>query len=140
MSQHSVVLLLGSNLGNTKQNIDEALLYIETEIGQITRKSKYLNTIPIEFESSNIFCNIAILISTSFSPFMLIKMLKKYEQTKGRKEDSVVLGGYSDRIIDLDIVNYGNLNFKSKILSLPHLKHISERDFSKKLISQLIDN
>ena len=137
MSQHLVVLLLGSNLGNTKQNIDEALLYIEREIGEIINRSEYLDTIPVEFESCNIFCNIAIRISTDFSPFYLLNTLKGYEKKIGRKEDSTVLGKYSDRIIDLDIVNYDSIVFESKKLKLPHFKHTVERDFSKKLISQL---
>jgi 2-amino-4-hydroxy-6-hydroxymethyldihydropteridine diphosphokinase len=140
MSQHSVVLLLGSNLGNTRKNIDQALLYIEFEVGQIICKSDYLKTNPVEFDSCNIFCNIATQISTHLSPFMLLKMLKKFEENFGRKEDSTILGKYSDRIIDLDIVKYDGIIFKSTKLILPHFKHTIERDFSKKLISQLENN
>lgn len=137
MSQHLVVLLLGSNLGNSRDNIDKALLFLEAEIGQIVHKSEYLSSIAVEFESSNIFCNIAVRINTHFSPFKLLKQLKEYEKKMGRQVDSAYLGKYSDRIIDIDIVLYDGLFFKSKKLIIPHHKNINERDFSKKLISQL---
>lgn len=137
MSQHLVVLLLGSNLGNQRENIGEALGFIESEIGIINSKSEFLSTNPVEFESCNIFCNIAVRISTSFSPIKLLERLKAFEVNSGRKEDSAVTGEYSDRIIDLDIVNYDGITFKSKKLILPHSKHLFERDFSEKLISEL---
>ena len=34
-------------------------------------------TDPVEFDSKNIFCNIAVLIKTQFSPVQLLKILKK---------------------------------------------------------------
>lgn len=137
MSQHIVVLLLGSNLGNPKENIDLGVSFIEKDIGEIITKSEYLTTNAIEFESCNIFCNIAIKISTHLSPFKLLKMLKIFEKKCGRKVDSALLGRYSDRIIDVDIITYDAITFWSKKLILPHFKHSFERDFSKKLISQL---
>ena len=140
MSQHLVVLLLGSNLGNIQNNIDDALAFIEAEIGDIFKKSEYLLSAPVEYESSNIFCNIAVKITTSLSPTKLLHQLKKIERKMGRNEDSVILGRYSDRIIDIDIVMYDNLCFSSENLKLPHIKHINERDFSKKIISQLDNN
>ncbi|MGS0749000.1 2-amino-4-hydroxy-6-hydroxymethyldihydropteridine diphosphokinase [Halpernia sp. GG3] len=137
MSQHLVVLLLGSNLGDSKHNIDEAIDYLQREIGQVTEKSEYLISNAVEFESCNIFCNIAIRVVTNFSPFMLLQKLKQIERKLGRKVDSAASGKYSDRIIDIDIVFYDALIYKSKKLIIPHHKNVNERDFSKKLITQL---
>ncbi|SFI14491.1 2-amino-4-hydroxy-6-hydroxymethyldihydropteridine diphosphokinase [Halpernia frigidisoli] len=140
MSQHSVVLLLGSNLGNAKLNIDQALFFLQEEIGEIKQKSEHLSSSAVEFESCNIFCNIALRIFTDLSPFKLLQKLKQYEKKMGRQIDSADLGKYSDRIIDIDIVLFDNLTFKSKKLTIPHDKNLNERDFSKKLIAQLVDN
>jgi len=79
MSQHEATLLLGSNLGDTKKNIETALHYIEKEFGTILRRSDILLNKPVEFASNNIFCNIAVLIKTQFSPIKLLNFIKKIE-------------------------------------------------------------
>lgn len=137
MSQYEVVLLLGSNLGNPKENIKKALKYIENEAGNILKKSEFLETKPVEFVSNNIFCNIAVLLKTEISPIKLLKTVKTIEKRMGRLEDSGDKGFYEDRIIDIDIVCYSNLIFENKVLIIPHKKHLFERDFSKKLLIEL---
>jgi 2-amino-4-hydroxy-6-hydroxymethyldihydropteridine diphosphokinase len=137
MSQKKVVLLLGSNLGNSKKNIEYALSQIHTESGEIIGTSEMVFTDPVEFVSNNIFCNIAVLIKTQFSPIKLLHSIKVIERNMGRTVDSVNAGEYQDRIIDIDIVLYGNLLFWSGDLSIPHRKHLYERDFSKALLGEL---
>lgn len=136
MSQHEVVLLLGSNIGDTKKNIDDALVRLN-EVGKIAQQTDYLLTEPVEFVSSNIFCNIATVLYTQLSPIQLITYIKKVEIEMGRILDSTVTKEYTDRIIDIDIVRYNNLNFISEKLVIPHKKHLFEREFSKYLIEKL---
>lgn len=97
-------------------------------------------TDPVEFDSKNIFCNIAVLIKTQFSPVQLLKNIKEIEREMGREEDSFAKGGYEDRIIDIDIVEFGSIRFYSQKLMIPHLKHLNERDFSQELLTQLNTN
>lgn len=137
MSQHEATLLLGSNLGDTKKNIETALHYIEKEFGPILRRSDILLTKPVEFASNNIFCNIAVLIKTQFSPIKLLNFIKKIEFDMGRIEDSSVTNAYLDRIIDIDIVLYGDLKFDCKTLNIPHKKHLYEREFSRNLLMSI---
>lgn len=137
MSQYEVTLLLGSNLGDTKKNIETALHYIEKEFGPILRRSDILLTKPVEFASNNIFCNIVVLIKTQFSPIKLLNFIKKIEFDMGRIEDSSVTNAYLDRIIDIDIVLYGDLKFDCKILNIPHKKHLYEREFSRNLLMSI---
>ena len=137
MSQHEVTLLLGSNLGDPKYNIESALQRIEKEIGEIINQSEMLFTDPVEFVSNNIFCNIAIVIKTQFSPIFLLNRIKLIEREMGRVDDTLIAGEYQDRIIDIDIVLYGNLQFCCKELTIPHQKHIYQRDFSRKLLNVL---
>lgn len=137
MSQHEVILLLGSNLGNPERNINTALGCIQTEIGDIILRSDKLFTDPVEFVSNNIFCNIAVLIKTQFSPVYLLKLIKKIEIDMGRITDSGLKNAYVDRIIDIDIVSYGNVNFDCEFLKIPHQKHLFERDFSRDLLMNL---
>lgn len=138
MSQHKVVLLLGSNLGDQKKNVELALQKISDGGNEISQTSEFLITDPVEFVSSNIFCNIASIISTRLSPIQLLDFVKSIEVEMGRINDSKVSGGYSDRIIDIDIITYDDLKFKSERLEIPHQKHLFERDFSKILLKDFI--
>ncbi|ASK30521.1 2-amino-4-hydroxy-6-hydroxymethyldihydropteridine diphosphokinase [Chryseobacterium sp. T16E-39] len=137
MSQHKVVLLLGSNLGDGKKNIEHALEMLKSGGIEMLNISIFLTSEPVEFVSSNIFCNIATIISTHLSPIQLLDFVKSIEFEMGRINDSKDLGGYSDRIIDIDIVKYGELKFISERLKLPHIKHLFERDFSRILLKDL---
>ena len=134
MSHHLVTLLLGSNLGKQKDNIDLAISRIEKEVGELVGQSEIIYTKPVEFVSNNIFCNIALRIKTQFSPIKLLTLVKKIEVEMGRTDDSLITKGYADRVIDIDIVFYGNMNFSSRRLEIPHSKHVYEREFSKKLL------
>lgn len=138
MSQHDVTLLLGSNLGDRKNNIKSALSLIERDVGVIIKKTELAITEPVEFDSNNFFCNIAVLIKTQFSPKKLLKLLKSIERELGRETDTLIAGDYKDRIIDIDIVLYDGLHFFSRDLEVPHIKHLYERDFSKELLDLLI--
>ena len=55
----------------------------------------------------------------------------------GRLCDSSVIGSYTDREIDIDIVTYDNINYHSQKLVIPHKKHLYERLFSIKLLQDL---
>ncbi len=137
MSQHLVTLLLGSNLGNSEKNIEIALSSIETEIGDIINKTEILYTEPVGFVSKNIFCNIALLIKTQFSPMKLLESVKRIEREMGRTEDTLISKVYKDRVIDIDIILFENIQFYSKKLRIPHQKNLYERDFSRKLLNVL---
>ena len=137
MSYNDVILLLGSNINNPENNVKEALLEIEKKVGAIIAKSRVISTKPVEFDSFNIFCNIAIRIKTQFSPFRLLAEIKTIERSMGRLQDSAALGTYQDRIIDIDIILYNNIKFISKKLIIPHAKNLYERDFAIEIIKQV---
>ncbi|MDO4224809.1 MAG: 2-amino-4-hydroxy-6-hydroxymethyldihydropteridine diphosphokinase [Bergeyella zoohelcum] len=137
MQLQTAVLLLGTNIGNKVQNIETAIQYIEKEIGEIKKKTEILETKPVEFVSQNIFYNFATIIETHLSPIALLKKIKEIEQKMGRMQDSRALDGYADRVMDIDIVSYSNVCYKSDRLGIPHRKHLFEREFSKELLRML---
>lgn len=138
MSQHKVVLLLGSNLGDQKKNLETAIKKLQSGENEILKLSEFLISDPVEFASSNIFCNIALIMFTRLSPIQLLDFVKSIEKEMGRANDSKASGGYSDRVIDIDIVTYNELKFVSERLEIPHKKHLFEREFSKILLSNFI--
>lgn len=137
MSYNIVVLLLGSNINDPENNIQIALKKIESEIGPILKKSELITSEPVEFDSYNNFCNIAVKIKTQFSPIILLGKLKKIEREMGRLKDSSYFGAYQDRIIDIDIILYNYIKFISKKLIIPHHKNLYERDFARELINEV---
>ena len=137
MSLNKVVLLLGSNLGDKEFNINQALTIIAERVGNILESSDIEKTSPVEFVSSHNFLNIAVVLETECSPMKTLSIVKEIEREMGRLEDSRSKGFYSDRIIDIDIVTFGKLIFKSRKLTIPHNKHLYERDFSRELLNNL---
>ena len=134
---YNVVLLLGSNLGSAENNILLALSELENRVGKIIKKTKISKTLPVEYDSDNVFCNIAVSMQTAHSPIKFLDEIKKIETEMGRIHDSKFFGEYRDRIIDIDIVTYEGLVFSSDRLEIPHHKHLYDRDFSRKLLDEL---
>ncbi len=137
MSHYSVTLLLGSNLGVTQKNIESAIMFVNSKLGEVILQTPLVYSDPVEFGSTNIFCNIAILIKTEFSPLKLLNMIKEIEREMGRIVDSSVTGTYADRVIDIDIVMFENILYECKTLQIPHQKHLYYRDFSRYLLQTL---
>lgn len=115
---NEVFFALGSNVGDKLQNLQRAYELIETDIGKILKKSSVYESEPWGFESANQFVNTVIKIATQFSPDLLLKELKKIEQTLGRKKR--LSENYEDRIIDIDILFYNRIIYQTNELKIPH--------------------
>lgn len=140
MSHQHAVLLLGSNIGDQKKNLELSFEKLSTHNITILEKTNFLYSEPVEFVSSNIFCNIALKIETDLSPIQLLNVLKEIEKNMGRTVDSGTERNYQDRVIDIDIVNYNNIIFFCKRLEIPHYRHLYEREFSQLLLESLVLN
>ena len=116
----SVYLGLGTNLGNKKENIELALKKIEKQIGDIISLSAFYVSQPLGFESDNLFLNCVVKVNTYLSPHDLLSTSQSIEKEMGRlkKSDS---NGYTDRVIDIDILFYDNtiINDTPKLI-IPH--------------------
>lgn len=133
MSQNIVILLLGTNLGDKKNNLETAKNLINKEIGNIKKESNILENKAEGFTTDNLFLNQKIEINTSYSPFEILKKIKDIEQKMGRiyfkpKENE----SYVDRLIDIDILFYNKVLVNCNYLKIPHPQNYS-RDFIKSL-------
>lgn len=124
---HKVYLSLGTNLGNRKRNIREAIEKIGELIGDVERQSALYETKPWGFSSPNDFINVCVLVFTTLAPRQLLKTTQWIEQEMGRIGKSVN-GEYHDRIIDIDILLYDDLKVNEPDLVIPH-PLMDERDF-----------
>lgn len=121
---NTVLLLLGSNLGDKCQNLSSASQLIAENIGKITRQSSIYETAAWGKTDQPIFYNQAIEISTILPPETLLSELKKIEQKTGRTQAEK----WSARIIDIDIIFYENVIYQSETLTIPHA-FMQERNF-----------
>lgn len=133
MSQNIVILLLGTNLGDKKNNLETAKNLINKEVGEIKKESNILENKAEGFTTPNLFLNQKIEINTSYSPFKILKKIKDIEQKMGRiyfkpKENE----SYVDRLIDIDILFYNKVLVNCNYLKIPHPQNCS-RDFIKSL-------
>ena len=124
---HSVYLGLGSNLGNRKKLLLQAIRLIDERVGKVTCQSSFIETEPWGFESNNKFLNAVILCETTKTPREVLEITQQIERDMGRTKKSVSVG-YSDRTVDIDILLYDDLTIDEPDLKIPHpLMH--KRDF-----------
>ncbi len=140
MAKVDVYFSLGTNLGDRKANLDNAISYMEEMfLSKAERKASYIETEAWGFESEDKFLNTAVLfnLNNTFASSLehaldILDKCKCIERKMGRNEEiKYHLDGsraYSSRIIDIDILYYSVENIQSNRLVIPHAS-IKERDF-----------
>ena len=124
---YHVYLSLGTNLGNRKRNIREAIDKIEEQIGVVKRQSALYETKPWGYSSPNDFINACVLVLTPMAPRQVLEATQRIEREMGRTLKSVD-GEYHDRIIDIDILIIDDLVIDEPDFHVPH-PLMEERDF-----------
>ena len=120
---HKVYLSLGSNLGETKTNLQTAMALLEEQV-HITRQSSYYETEPVGYEDQPWFLNMVLEGETKLSPFELLAFTQSIE---GRmKRIKTMVNG--PRNIDVDILLYDDENIQSNHLTIPHPR-MQQRNF-----------
>lgn len=123
-----VFIGLGSNLGDSA----EKLLAAWEQLGQIdgveciTLSSPYV-TAPVDMQSQHWFTNAVGEISSELPPHKLLATMLEVETELGRTRSEPTFG-YQDRVIDLDILYFGELILDEPELVLPH-PHLYDRLF-----------
>ena len=133
---YQVYLGLGTNLGNRKRNIREAIDKIGEQIGLVKRQSALYETKPWGYSSPNDFINCCVLVLTTMAPRQVLEATQRIEREMGRTMKSVD-GEYHDRIIDIDIVMIDDLVINEPDLHVPH-PLMEERDFVMKPLKEIL--
>jgi 2-amino-4-hydroxy-6-hydroxymethyldihydropteridine diphosphokinase len=118
-------LLLGTNQRNLTENLQSAIRLIEFRCGKILQTSNIYESEAWGLKEQPSFLNQAICIKTRFAPNDLLTTLKLIEREAGRQETVK----WGPRIIDIDILFFGQLVIEEKDLSIPH-PHLHERKFT----------
>lgn len=126
MSEHQpqkIFLSLGSNLGNREDNLRRAVELLQRDI-QITAMSWLYETDPVGVTEQPSFLNLVVGGATSLEPVELLRMVKRIEDEVGRRPTY----RWGPRILDIDILLYGDLVVDTPELVLPH-REMSRRAF-----------
>ena len=116
---HQIYLGLGTNLGDKEANLKAAVEEINKRVGEVTSLSAFYVTEPWGFVSESSFLNTVCCVSTLLSPFELLAVTQEIERMIGRLKKTVN-GIYSDRLIDIDILLYDDLQLNTPELTIPH--------------------
>ena len=120
-----VFISLGSNIGDRKKNILEAIRLLDNppEI-TVEKKSSLYSTDPIGYVGQDWFLNAVVEIMTRLTPKELLDRCQAIEEQMGR----VRTMPWGPRIIDLDILLYGGEVIEDNELIIPH-PHMHTRGF-----------
>ena len=126
---------LGSNLasqyGDREANLREAVRRLG-ELGEVKAVSRFYDTEPVGFREQPRFLNGAAVLETDLPPVELMRALLEIERAMGRER--VVAKG--PRVIDLDLLLYGNHVMNTAELTLPH-PEMQERRFVLEPLSEI---
>lgn len=120
-----IYLLLGTNLGNRTRNLQIAKEKLITHQLTIKKESKIYETEAWGFEDQPIFLNQALIIESKKSPQRILQIAKIIEAEMGR----VTSQKWAQRLIDIDVLYYGDLILEEAGLILPH-PEIQNRKFT----------
>ena len=114
----TVYIGIGSNLGDPYENCIKAVEAIkEDPFCRMKAISPFYRTEPVGVEGQNWFINAVLSINTSLAPAELIEALLGIEKKMGRTRSEIK---WESRIIDLDILLFGNEIINDKNLIIPH--------------------
>ena len=116
MSEKTVYLSLGSNIGDREQNLRSAMDELPHAGVALRKVSSFYETEPVDLREQPWFLNCAVEVETHFDPFMLLRALREIETKMGSKK----LVAKGPRLIDMDILLYGSETFDTPELQVPH--------------------
>lgn len=130
---HDVAIALGSNMGDSKKFLDDAV----EKVGQlpdtkVNKVATYITTKPYGGVEQDDFLNSAMTIRTLLTPSELLDRLHDIEREAGRER----IIRWGPRTLDLDILLYDDLVMDTEDLTIPHIEmHL--RDFVLKPLAEI---
>lgn len=130
---YSVLIALGSNLGDRVRNLRRAIDALAPDV-RIVRLSSVIETEPFDAPAgSPRFMNMVAVGHTSLSPAALFERLLAIERQLGRRRTHV---RNAPRTIDLDLILHSAHHVHTPTLTLPHPR-FREREFVMQPVREL---
>jgi 2-amino-4-hydroxy-6-hydroxymethyldihydropteridine diphosphokinase len=154
VAETTLYLSLGSNLGDREKNLRTTIAALAGAKVHVTRVSSFYETEPVDLREQPWFLNCVVQAETGISALDLLRALRGIESRMGSKK----LVPKGPRLIDLDILLYGDQSIDTPELQVPHphmllrrfvlvplaeiaptLKHPSWKGTARELLADLRD-
>lgn len=135
MTEKTIYLSLGSNVGDRAKNLHAAIAALEQAGVRVTRRSSLYETEPVDLREQPWFLNCVTEGLTEVPAVMLLKELRKIETRMGSKK----LVAKGPRLIDVDILLYGEETIDTPELQVPHPR-MTERRFVLVPLAEIAPN
>jgi 2-amino-4-hydroxy-6-hydroxymethyldihydropteridine diphosphokinase len=126
MSQKLIFLALGSNLGDRARNLESALERLEAGGVRVQVRSSIYETAPQEFLDQPWFLNQVVRAETSLFPLQLLRLTQRIEREMGRERGPGAIPK-GPRLIDIDILLFGQAAIDTPQLVIPHAAMLERR-------------
>lgn len=133
--RYPVKISLGSNMGERKAYLDFAIAKLSEhpEISHF-RCSRFFESKAWGLEDQADFLNAVAAFETSLDPWSLLALLQSIEAEAGRVRKEK----WGPRVLDIDIIHYGEYGSASKDLKIPH-PYRMERNFVQVPLQELAE-
>jgi 2-amino-4-hydroxy-6-hydroxymethyldihydropteridine diphosphokinase len=116
MAEKTVYLSLGSNIGDREKNLRTAIASLEDANVRVTLVSSFYETEPVDLREQPWFLNCVVEGTTKIAPLELLYALSEIERRMGSQK----LVPKGPRLIDMDILLYGEETIDAPDLQVPH--------------------
>lgn len=114
----TAIIAVGSNIGDSLHHCRSGIARLEIQqLGRITGQSAFYRSEPVDYLDQDWFVNAAVRMETHLSPEQLLAALQRIEKKMGRKAAKIRFG---PRVLDLDIIFFGERVIRQKALQIPH--------------------
>lgn len=132
MQKNTFFLLLGTNLGNRTALLREAVAQIEQQIAPVLGQSAIYETAPWGVVEQPAFLNQVLQLESILHPIDILQRTQKIEKQLGRERHE----RWGPRLMDIDLLYYGNLVLTMTDLVVPHPR-LHERRFTLVPLAQI---
>ena len=123
MAGKTIYLSLGSNIGDRDKNLRTAISKLGEAKVRVTRVSSFYETEPVDLREQPWFLNCVVQGETEIPALDLLRALREIESRMGSKK----LVPKGPRLIDVDILLYGNEIIDTLELQVPHPRMLQRR-------------
>lgn len=118
-SWHTAYIALGSNMGDSRQILDDAVAAIDAlPASKVEKVSEFITTPPYGVTDQPDFLNGCLRMKTLYYPKELLRELNRIEKEAGRERNI----HWGPRTLDLDIIFYDDLISQEDDLCIPHVE------------------
>ena len=123
MAETTVYLSLGSNIGDREKNLHAAIAALADARVRVTRASSFYETEPVDLREQPWFLNCVVQGKTQLPALDLLYALRGIESRMGSKK----LVPKGPRLIDMDILLYGDETIDTPELQVPHPRMLQRK-------------